>query len=311
MTAPPRTALAVRRDPRLDARAAAAAVADEHGADLTWWRRASPTGPTTATWARWCAPSRSRPSVDPAPAATGCRKVQPAHAARWPPSCCAPTRPTACTSRCWARAASSWPATPSLPVPDEAAGTARRTAVPRRDRCATTPVRVAYMWVALPGAADERGHAGAGGRDAGQALAPGHRDHQGRDPAAVRDPAAGGGAGVVCAVARHQAAEPAAAAHPQARQHRPEPDRRARRARRGGAAGARHQRPAGAAGPVDPHAEALPGRRRAPAEDAAGRAAHAGRAGRARDRRRRQRRRLAEDSRCSRLPFRASARRTW
>ena len=43
----------------------------------------------------------------------------------------------------------------------------------------------------------------------------------------------------------------AAAAHPQAREHRPEPDRRARRARRGGAAGARHQRPARPAGPVD------------------------------------------------------------
>jgi hypothetical protein len=41
----------------------------------------------------------------------------------------------------------------------------------------------------------------------------------------------------------------------------------------------RHQRPAGPAGPVDAHAEALPGRRGAPAEDAAGRPAHAGRTG--------------------------------
>ena len=36
------------------------------------------------------------------------------------------------------------------------------------------------------------------------------------------------------------------------------------------------------------HAEAVPGRRRAPAEDAAGRPAHAGRTGRARDRQRRR-----------------------
>jgi hypothetical protein len=52
---------------------------------------------------------------------------------------------------------------------------------------------------------------------------------------------------------------------------RPQPDRRARRARRGGAAGQRHQRPAAAAGPVHQLAAPLPGRRRAPAEDAAGR----------------------------------------
>ena len=67
-------------------------------------------------------------------------------------------------------------------------------------------------WVAT--AAGRRSAAGAGGRNAGQTLAAGHRDHQGRDPAAVRHPAAGGGAGVVCAGARHPAAGRIAAAHP-------------------------------------------------------------------------------------------------
>jgi hypothetical protein len=42
----------------------------------------------------------------------------------------------------------------------------------------------------------------------------GHRDHQGRDPAAVRDPAAGGAAGVAGAGARHPPAGRTAAAHP-------------------------------------------------------------------------------------------------
>ena len=59
------------------------------------------------------------------------------------------------------------------------------------------------------------------------ALAPGHRDHQGRDPAAVRDPAAGGAAGLAGAGARHRAAQRAAAAHPPPRQQRPLADRHA------------------------------------------------------------------------------------
>ena len=119
---------------------------------------------------------------------------------------------------------------------------------------------------------------GPGGRDAGQALAPGHRDHQGRDPAAVRHPAAGGAAGVAGAGARHRAAQRAAAAHPTTRQQRPSPidareapeevsplvrainDLLARLDRRSARRSASR-------------------RRRAPAEDAAGRAAHAGRAG--------------------------------
>ena len=114
-----------------------------------------------------------------------------------------------------------------------------------------------------------------------QALAPGHRDHQGRDPAAVRDPAAGGAAGLAGAGARHRAAA-ASCSSASAGAHSGDlsPIDEQRRAGGSGAAGARDQRPAGAAGRVDPRAEALPGRRRAPAEDAARRAAHAGRAGR-------------------------------
>ena len=117
----------------------------------------------------------------------------------------------------------------------------------------------------------------------------GHRDHQGRDPAAVRDPAAGGAAGLAGAGARHRAAVAScSSASARARARRPEPDRRARRCREEVAPLVRvDQRPADAAGRLDRHAEALPRRRRAPAEDAAGRPAHAGRAGAARDRRRR------------------------
>ena len=37
-----------------------------------------------------------------------------------------------------------------LPVPDEAGQPARRAAASATRRCATTPVRVAYMWVPLP-----------------------------------------------------------------------------------------------------------------------------------------------------------------
>ena len=65
--------------------------------------------------------------------------------------------PTACTSRCSARAASSSPATTACRCPTRPASQARRAAASATRRCATTPVRVAYMWVALPGAAERHG----------------------------------------------------------------------------------------------------------------------------------------------------------
>ena len=126
------------------------------------------------------------------------------------------------------------------PLEERAAG--RRGAVPRRHRAQRPGARRLPVGGHAGGRQQRR--RGAGGRDLRQALAPGHRDHQGRDPAAVRDPAAGGAAGVVRAGARHRAAQHAAAAHPPPREPGPEPDRRARRARGGGAAGALHQRPA-------------------------------------------------------------------
>ena len=95
-----------------------------------------------------------------------------------------------------------------LPVPRRGGRPARRAALPRRRRCATTRCAWPTCGWRCPAPPATAAHAGAGGRDAGQALAPGHRDHQGRDPAAVRDPAAGGAAGVVRAGARHHAAEP-------------------------------------------------------------------------------------------------------
>ncbi len=141
---------------------------------------------------------------------------------------------------------------------------------------------MAYTWIAR-GEPRRAAGAGAGGRDAGQALAAGHRDHQGRDAAAVRHPAAGGAAGLAGAGARHPAAERARAAHPRAQARRPEPDRGQELPAGGDAAGGLDQRPAGAAGGVAGDAEALPGRCRAPAQDAAGGPAHAGRHGAARE----------------------------
>ena len=119
---------------------------------------------------------------------------------RPPPRCCAPTTPTACTFVCSARAASTWPATPTLPVPDEPAALDELHF--RDDEIHAEPVRVAYLWVQRR-RRRRRAVAGAGGRDAGQALATDHRDHQGRHHSAVRDPAGGGVPGLARAGARH------------------------------------------------------------------------------------------------------------
>ena len=97
-------------------------------------------------------------------------------------------------------------------------------------------VRVASLWVAGAHAGRAAG-AGAGGRDAREAVGARHRDHQGRAAAAVRDPAAGGAADLAGAGARHQAAVGSGGAHPRAQARRPEPARRVRRAAGGGAAG--------------------------------------------------------------------------
>ncbi len=75
----------------------------------------------------------------------------------------------------------------------------------RDDEMRGLEVRVAYTWVKVD-LARRATVAGAGGRNARKALGAGHRNHQGRHAAAVRDSAAGGAAGVAGPGARHQAA---------------------------------------------------------------------------------------------------------
>ena len=305
-----RTALAVRRDPRLDARAAAAAVADERGADLAGGAEHRQPALRPRAGRAWRARSRQQVAVERSDgrrpvAACALRRQRRRAAAR------RRRRP-----RLLPGAGARGELRRRRPRPAGAAGRGRRRRrgeLRFRDDSMRERAGARGLPVAAGAAAERRRRgAGAGGRDAGQALAPGHRDHQGRDPAAVRDPAAGGAAGVVRAGARHRAAERAAAAHPARAtattcspiDERDVPEEVAPLVRR-------DQRPAGAAGPVDRRAEALPGRRRAPAEDAAGRPAHAGRAGAARDRHRPARPDVAEAARCSRSRCRASAPRTW
>ena len=139
------------------------------------------------------------------------------------------------------------------------------------------PVRVVYMWLKVPGAPGDSTML-VQVAETLQSARLAQQDHQGRDPAAVHHPAAGGGVGVVCAGARHQAAEPAAAASAGAAAPTG-PDRRTRRARRGGSAGALINELLGRLDQSIRTQKQFPRRRGAPAEDAAGRAAHAGRAG--------------------------------
>ena len=82
-------------------------------------------------------------------------------------------------------------------------------------------------------AESRRAGARAGRRNARQAQPARQRHHQGRDPAAVRDPAARDRAGVVRAVARARAAARVAVEHPRAPPRRPVAARsRARRRRK-------------------------------------------------------------------------------
>ena len=166
--------------------------------------------------------------------------------------------------------------------PRPAAAGQRGPAQPRpgavRGRHAARLRRAHGLHLGRPEPAQHAAGAADRGRDGGKAHPARQRHHQGRDHPAVRGAARGGAAGVVRAVARRGAAE-RAATRARAPARRPVADRRARRAVRDRAAAGGHERPAGPAVVQRAGAAPLRGRRRAPAEDAAGRAAHAGRAG--------------------------------
>src|SRR6202012_1964902 len=119
----------------------------------------------------------------------------------------------------------------------------------------------------------------AGRRNARQTQPARQRHHQGRDPAAVRDPAARDTARVVRAVAWARAAACAAGAYPRAPPGRPVAARSAARAARNRAARDVVQRSAHAPRTEHGAAEALYRRSRASDENAARRAAYPGRAG--------------------------------
>ncbi len=269
---PVRTALAVWRDPGLDAHATAAAVADQPGADLAGGakcgRQAVRPGPRVQRGRTGHPGQGQRPAgaVQPAPAgppAAACRR----RGHGFLPD---PRRPRRIPRR----------RTRSAPARRRRGALLRRGAYPRRrvpwQRC---PGRL-HVGPARP-CAGQAG-AGAGRREPGQTRRARDRDRQGRDVAAVRHPAPCRAAGVGRPGLCHQAAQPAGGAHPRAPARRPEPAGRALDSAGGGATGGVGERPADAAQELDQPPEALSGRRRTPAQDAAGRTAHAGRPGAAR-----------------------------
>ncbi len=191
---------------------------------LTWIvAQAIANRPTTATWPTWCSALARQAEVQTAPGA----------AVRGGGAC----GPRVHRRSADARRRRGPHLLPGAGPPRRVAGRRRRhwrcppTAPSPAPRCASATTRSATSPCAWPGCGCAERHQGDDSEalvqvaeTLGKRSTPGHRDHQGRDPAAVRDPAAGGGAGVVRAVARHPSAGSTAAAHPQAREHRPEPD---------------------------------------------------------------------------------------